>query len=430
MAAPRRLHVGRPIWLGSSARQGRRYPRLHQDYDVDVAVVGGGITGALVATLFAGAGIEVALLEARRIGEGSTAASTGLLLKEADPGLIELTRRYGPAAARRVWGLCESGTRDLIALLRDRDIRCDLEERDSVYSTTGRQRFASLHAEFIQRRAAGFRPALAVLPRAPGDDRDHGTRSHPHRWSRAAEPIPSLSGAHQRGQQGGARVFELSPVRRIDRRRDGVRVTCDHGAVRASHVVIATGYATASFKPLAGRFRLNHTYVLATTPISERVRRDLGLGGVMLWDNDRPYHYARWTRDHRLLLGGADRPLVPRQRRATAMRDGMRRLHDYFTSIFPTLGDIDIECGWDGLFATTPDGLPVRWPPSPVTGTPVCPRLWRQRDDLRVPRCPHAARTRDRRRLAGSSAVRVQSPLTGGDMATSHAIPGWYNCMA
>ena len=325
-------------------------------------MVGGGITGALVATLFAGAGIEVALLEASRIGEGSTAASTGLLLKEADPGLMELTRRYGPAAARRVWGLCESGTRDLIALLRDRDIRCDLEERDSVYYTTGRQRFASLHAEFIQRRAAGFhqrwlssralREATAIT--GPGAIRTAGCAQ--------LNPYQACLGLINAASEVGVRVFELSPVRRIDRRRGGVRVTCDHGAVRASHVVIATGYATASFKPLAGRFRLNHTYVLATTPISERVRRDLGLGGVMLWDNDRPYHYARWTRDHRLLIGGADRPLVPRQRRATAMRDGMRRLHDYFRALFPTLGDIDIECGWDGLFATTPDGLPYVGP--------------------------------------------------------------------
>jgi hypothetical protein len=30
----------------------------------------------------------------------------------------------------------------------------------------------------------------------------------------------------------------------------------------------------------------------------------------MLWDTDRPYHCTRWTHDHRLLLGGADRPQV------------------------------------------------------------------------------------------------------------------------
>ena len=32
----------------------------------------------------------------------------------------------------------------------------------------------------------------------------------------------------------------------------------------------------------------------------------------MLWDTGRPYHYARWTPDSRLLFGGRDRPHVPR----------------------------------------------------------------------------------------------------------------------
>ena len=28
----------------------------------------------------------------------------------------------------------------------------------------------------------------------------------------------------------------------------------------------------------------------------------------MIWDTERPYHYARWTRDHRLIIGGREAP--------------------------------------------------------------------------------------------------------------------------
>src|SRR4029453_7222711 len=105
-----------------------------------------------------------------------------------------------------------------------------------------------------------------------------------------------------------ARIFERSRVTRM--RRDGIGITMDVGRhqVRASWVVIATGYATPEFKPLAARFRMMNTYIIATHRLSSVARRSLGLGDVMLWDTDQPYHYLRWTPDHRLLFGGGDRP--------------------------------------------------------------------------------------------------------------------------
>src|SRR4029453_15975545 len=93
----------------------------------------------------------------------------------------------------------------------------------------------------------------------------------------------------------GTKVFERSEVRRIERARSGVRLTTRQGTLPADRVVIATGYATPQFRPLAGRFRMYQTYVLATEPIRSAQRRELGLRDVMVWDTERPYHYARWT---------------------------------------------------------------------------------------------------------------------------------------
>jgi glycine/D-amino acid oxidase-like deaminating enzyme len=107
---------------------------------------------------------------------------------------------------------------------------------------------------------------------------------------------------------------------------------------------------------------MKHTYVVATRPLTAAERRRLGFGALMLWDTERPYHYARWGPDHRLLLGGNDQPLLPLSRRKTAFASSTRRLHDYFTRLLPTLGDVEIESAWEGLFAMTPDGLPFIGP--------------------------------------------------------------------
>jgi glycine/D-amino acid oxidase-like deaminating enzyme len=160
----------------------------------------------------------------------------------------------------------------------------------------------------------------------------------------------------------GATIFEGSPVSAIVPDKRGVFVRCAHGAIRASRAIIATGYATPYFKPLHARFRMLTTYVVATRRLKPSERRALGLDDVMLWDTERPYHYARWTRDRRLIFGGADRPLVSGRRRRQAFGDGARAVHAELTRLYPALVRVPLEYAWEGLFATTPDGLPYIGP--------------------------------------------------------------------
>ena len=100
-----------------------------------MAIVGAGITGAAVAYLFARAGISVAVVDAGRVGRGSTAASTALLMQEPDTDFRELAARYGPARAARMWDLSRDATRGFIRTLQGLKIPCDLERRDSGATT-------------------------------------------------------------------------------------------------------------------------------------------------------------------------------------------------------------------------------------------------------------------------------------------------------
>jgi glycine/D-amino acid oxidase-like deaminating enzyme len=103
------------------------------------------------------------------------------------------------------------------------------------------------------------------------------------------------------------------------------------------------------------------TYVLATPPLDADARRTLGLEQLMAWDTERPYHYARWTADHRLLLGGGDVPVRGGLRRDAQFARATRGLRDHFETIFPVLRNIRTD-GWEGLFAMTPDSLPYIGP--------------------------------------------------------------------
>jgi glycine/D-amino acid oxidase-like deaminating enzyme len=272
--------------------------------------------------------------------------------------MADLTRRYGRAASRRIWQLGSETVRDFSATLRRLRIECDLVERDSVYFASTEDASRALRAEVQLRTRAGIASewlAPGALKRLTGV-RGHGAIRT--RGNAQLDPYKACVGLARAAAAAGAGIFERSAVTRIDRVRGRMRVRTRGGRIDAARVIIATGYATSAFRPLAGRFRLYRTYVLATPPLSASRRHDVGIGDVMVWDTSRPYHYARWTSDHRLLLGGGDRP-VRRGNRFTAATGELRR---DFETLLPALADVEIQHAWEGLFAMTPDSLPYIGP--------------------------------------------------------------------
>jgi glycine/D-amino acid oxidase-like deaminating enzyme len=326
--------------------------------NVDVTIIGGGITGAVAAHLFSDAGIRVALLEARTIGGGSTTASTALLMQEPDKDLHELVGRYGRARARQIWRSLVRATRDLAGAIETLDIDCDFHERDSIYFTLDRRKVPVLERELRERKRAGLPGrwlSPAALARRSGITGDGAIVT---RGNAEVNPLKACRGFVRKAAARGAQVFERSPVKHIVRTGRGVRVHTAGGVVLADQVVVATGYATKDFKPLVGRFRLKDTFVIATRRLPARLRRRLLSNRDMLWDTDRPYHYLRWTADGRLILGGEDVKHRSSGDAAARLTAGRKRLMAYLARIYPMLADERPEYAWEGLFAETSDGLP------------------------------------------------------------------------
>jgi glycine/D-amino acid oxidase-like deaminating enzyme len=362
MTRPQTLRVGRPVWISRTEGPTQRYARLSGSHATSVAIVGGGLTGALVAHAFASAGIATTVLEASLAGRGSTAASSALLLQEPDLELAKLADRYGRRTARRIWQMSRDSVRGLVMLLRRLGIACDLEPRDAIYYAADAQAGARLRSEFQLRDRCGFEATWlgpGALRRATGISGRGAIRT---RGSAQFDPYRACLGVLRAAADAGAQVFEHSQVRRIVNERDRVRLWTRGGTLECGHVVIATGYATPQFRPLAGRFRIYRTYVLATEPITLRERHELGLSDVMVWDAERPYHYARWARGHRLLLGGGDRLVRPGVQRRQQFATATEELRAHFEAQLPALSAISTEFAWEGLFATTPDTLPYIGP--------------------------------------------------------------------
>src|SRR5688572_22453282 len=212
-----RLRLAQPLWLDRAPRP-TALPALDHTRHVDVAIVGGGITGISAAWMFADAGLRVGLLESARIGRGSTAASTALLMQEPDCDFVELVQRYGLRRARRVWQMMRIATRGLIRTLQELDIPCALAECDSIYYTMRADSARRLRAEYLRRAGAGLRCAWldeAALGRATGIAGAGAIRT---RGNGQVDPYRACLGLAHAARRRGAHLFEHSPVERIESR--------------------------------------------------------------------------------------------------------------------------------------------------------------------------------------------------------------------
>jgi choline dehydrogenase-like flavoprotein len=95
------LRTGRPVW---HAYRAPSVPtgKLFRDVKTDVAIVGMGISGAMIAEALTEAGHSVVCIDRRGPLLGSTAATTALVQFEIDQPLSVLSRQIGRQYAERV----------------------------------------------------------------------------------------------------------------------------------------------------------------------------------------------------------------------------------------------------------------------------------------------------------------------------------------
>ena len=164
------LTSGTPLWptvVGLPAV----YPRLQQDLRCDLAVIGGGITGALVAHRFALAGIHTVLLEADEIGRGSTAATTALIQYEIDQHLCDLIDQKGESAALRSYELCQEAVRGIERLALQHGDSCGFQRKKSLYLASRPKDRQVLEEEYSARRRAGIEVDLLTTAMADSCER-------------------------------------------------------------------------------------------------------------------------------------------------------------------------------------------------------------------------------------------------------------------
>ena len=347
------LKSGYPFWAVKNGLM-RAFPPLKTDVRCDVAVVGAGITGALIADELVSHGHDVVVIDQRDAGWGSTAASTALLQYEIDTHMVDLASRYGERRAALAYRACS----DAIDMLADkaaelRDV--DFGRMRSLYFASRRSHKGTLRDEFELRRRHGFE--MTWLERGDIEAR-YGFAAPAAILSQQAARVDPYRMAYKllaRIEKAGAAVHDRSPVTRLDIHARGATLeTATGGIVRAKHIVMAAGYASQQY--LDRKVAKNRSsYAFVTDPIEPGLLGELT--DTMVWESARPYLYLRATGDGRLVVGGDDDSIDIPSRRDARVDGKAARLARKVGKLFPRL-PVEPAFAWAGTFAETEDGLP------------------------------------------------------------------------
>jgi glycine/D-amino acid oxidase-like deaminating enzyme len=341
------------------------HPRHRGHLETDIVIVGGGMTGCATAYAFAAAGIKVALLEADRIGRGSTGSAAGWVADEPGVPFVEVEHALGLRAARRAWQAWRRSALDFTALLRRLDVKCDLNPTAAITVAVTAEQMLRLKKDQKARRAAGLDAPL-LSARAVANELALAASVHGglrHTGGATLDPYRACLGLAAAATKRGAQLFERSPVKKIKFGRKAVVVqTAGGGTLRADQAIVATGLPTPLFKSLARHFWFRHTYLALTERVPAKVRQQLGKRASVVRDSAEPPHVVRWVDDEHLLVMGADLESPPERQREKIIVQRTGQLMYELSTFYPDISGLLPEYGWDAAYARSGDGLPYIGP--------------------------------------------------------------------
>jgi glycine/D-amino acid oxidase-like deaminating enzyme len=273
------------------------YPRLEDDLEVDVAIVGAGITGLSCGYMLKQAGFKVAVLEKRTVGAGTTGRTTGKVTSQHSLIYEELTNQLGLKGARLYGEAAQTAVERVEAIVRKEKINCAWQREDNYVFTDDPNQVEKFKAEAKAAAKAGlpasFETKLPLPFNVSGAVKfANQGRFHSQKY---------LLGLAKATNDDGSYVFENTHVMGI---RDGNpgRVATRQAAVTAKHIIVATNVPTLPLMARGGYCILEYpteSYIVAG-------KIDVKIPGMYISPDKN--HYSILPVEHKgqklLLIGG------------------------------------------------------------------------------------------------------------------------------
>ncbi|WP_028563880.1 NAD(P)/FAD-dependent oxidoreductase [Paenibacillus pinihumi] len=348
------LHAGNLYWPTTGPKL-HHYPPLRKNVRKQVAIIGGGMSGAIIGYMLSRHGISACLIERGEIAGGSTSANTGLLQYSNDIMLHELIDQIGEHQAVRFYKACRSAVNQLYQIASELPRNTALYRRSSLLYADTEQHLPKLKKEYRTLRLYGFDTEylsaddlyLRFPFRKPGAIMTRGDAE--------VNPYLFVQTLVEQAVRQGMEVHEHTEAV-THKSRGGLHrlETADGAVIDADHVVYAIGYEPEELRGKLIKAQLNRSFAAVTAP-----QRNLSAwpGNCLIWDTADPYFYLRTTPDGRVVIGGLDENNRIPVKSEPLRNKRIHRLHEQLQQLFPML-DAPLEYSWSATFGISRDNLP------------------------------------------------------------------------
>lgn len=318
------------------------FPKLRKSIDVDVAIIGGGLTGLNCAYFLSKSKLKVALLEKNTIGTGATGVTTAFLTRSLDTDTSDLIRMYGKAQTRKILMAHQDAIENYDSIINDEDIECEfLRCSNFIYATKAKD------IETLKEEERAIK-SLGLKARFKRDDslkiKNHGYLE----ITRQAKfhPLKYLAAITKIVKERGVAIFENTEVK-------GFKVNNEYVIETSSQRITARSIIIATYAPFDNELKYKKAWY--ETYILEAQIPKNSLPEGIYEDTENPYHYFRVDKKpkrDRLIIGGEDhRSDIPVNK-----TKNFRALRDYLNKTFKDI-DYKLVREWSGPIIEPIDGL-------------------------------------------------------------------------
>jgi glycine/D-amino acid oxidase-like deaminating enzyme len=342
-------------------------PRLEGEAAVDVAIIGGGYTGLTTAYELRRAepALEVAVLEAREIGYGSSGRNGSFGMTVVGLGFGTTALIKGRDFLRRAHLYMMRAVDALDELIQREGLDCDRIRPGFLRVATTRRYLKRLRRDVALMNGLGFDDIYWL------EEREVRARvESPHHLGALWEPrlvlihpLKLVRAERDLALRAGAQVYENSPVLRIARGAK-FRLETPQGAVTADRIAFATNAYSHLFPELRRKQVPAFTHMLSTEPLTpEQLARVGWAGREGLEDARNLIHHYRLTPDNRITMGGGPVGFTwANSLYGDESPAAWAEVVSHFRATFPMLDDVRFSHRWGGPFSVTLDLNPsIGW---------------------------------------------------------------------
>lgn len=348
------LRSNEPFWLVKNGLI-QSFPSLRENVECDVLIVGGGITGSLIAHQCIADGYRTVLIDKREIANGSSSATTSMLQYEIDIPLYKLIELIGEKGAVASYKACSESIDRLGEICKNIRSGAGFTKKDSLYFAARKKDTSWLKKELEARKEAGFDVKwmeAEIIQKTYRLEKTYGGI-----LSKQGASVDAFLLVHELleyNQKRGLRCFDktaLIDVKYGSRRNE---VVTDTGSkIRMKKIVYCVGYESA------GMIKEKFVDLISTYAIVSEIEQELSkqYNNLLIWNTANPYTYIRTTDDGRLLIGGEDEEFRNYRKRDKRIGDKEKKLVSRFEKLMPHIPFYP-DFAWTGTFGETKDGLP------------------------------------------------------------------------